>query len=144
MRVPSWLSWVLSRGPSFIQEPYRIRRRESRLTVHSMYGPSNIQKRSYNHFCSGKAISITYSECVSVALVIQHVKRTFPVAICGLSGFTTFSHTFRTNGTIFGGKKSYWTWKGCFDLSTAFIWNMSVLRKIKWDILCLLHRESSW
>jgi len=25
--------------------------------------------------CSGKAIRITYSECVSVALVIQHAKR---------------------------------------------------------------------
>jgi hypothetical protein len=26
------------------------------------------------HRCRGKAISITYSECVSVALVIQHAK----------------------------------------------------------------------
>jgi hypothetical protein len=32
--------------------------------------------RSRNHCCRGKAISIiTYSECMSVALVIQHAKR---------------------------------------------------------------------
>jgi hypothetical protein len=28
-----------------------------------------------NHFCRGKAINITYSECMPVALVIQHEKR---------------------------------------------------------------------
>jgi hypothetical protein len=33
--------------------------------------------RSRNHCCSGKTISITYSGCVSVALVIRHAKRTF-------------------------------------------------------------------
>jgi hypothetical protein len=31
--------------------------------------------RSRNHFCREKVISITYSECVLVALVIQHVER---------------------------------------------------------------------
>jgi hypothetical protein len=35
----------------------------------------NIEAHSCNHFCCGKAISITYSERVSVALVIQHAKR---------------------------------------------------------------------
>jgi len=35
----------------------------------------NIEARSRNHFCSGKTITITYSECVSVALVIQHALR---------------------------------------------------------------------
>jgi len=34
----------------------------------------NIESRSRNHCCHGKAISITYSECVSVALAIQHKK----------------------------------------------------------------------
>jgi len=32
----------------------------------------NIEARSCNHCCSGKAVSITYSESVFVALVIQH------------------------------------------------------------------------
>jgi hypothetical protein len=35
----------------------------------------NIEARSRNSCCRGKAISITYSECVSVALDIQHAKR---------------------------------------------------------------------
>jgi hypothetical protein len=35
----------------------------------------NIEARSCNHCCSGRAISITYSECVSVALVIQYAVR---------------------------------------------------------------------
>jgi hypothetical protein len=35
----------------------------------------NIGARSRNHCCRENAINITYSECVSVALVIQHAKR---------------------------------------------------------------------
>jgi len=35
----------------------------------------NIEVRSCNNCCSGKSISITYSECLSVALVIQHALR---------------------------------------------------------------------
>jgi len=33
------------------------------------------EMRARNHFCSGKAISITYSESVFVVLVTQHAKR---------------------------------------------------------------------
>jgi hypothetical protein len=40
-----------------------------------MHYKRNIQARSRNPCCRGKAISITHSECVSVALVIQHAKR---------------------------------------------------------------------
>jgi len=35
----------------------------------------NIEVRAPNHCCRGKAIIIAYSECVSVALFIQHAKR---------------------------------------------------------------------
>ena len=34
----------------------------------------NIEACLHNHCCCGKAISIAYSECMSVALVMQHVK----------------------------------------------------------------------
>ena len=34
-----------------------------------------IETRSRNHCCREKAVSITYSECVPVALVNQHAKR---------------------------------------------------------------------
>ena len=39
-----------------------------------------------NNFCSGKAVSITYSEWKSIVLDIQHVKRMLDVVICSLSG----------------------------------------------------------
>jgi len=40
-----------------------------------MYVSRNIEARLCNHCCSEKAISITYSECVFVPLVIQHAMR---------------------------------------------------------------------
>jgi hypothetical protein len=39
-----------------------------------MYIKCKIEDRSCNLCYSGKAISITYSECVFVALVIQHAR----------------------------------------------------------------------
>jgi hypothetical protein len=44
----------------------------------AMYVEGNIEARSRKHCYSGKAISITYSEFVSVALVIQHAIRMVP------------------------------------------------------------------
>jgi hypothetical protein len=35
----------------------------------------NIEARSCNHSCSGRVVSITYCECVCVALGIQHAMR---------------------------------------------------------------------
>jgi len=37
-----------------------------------MYIQRNIEARSRNRCCHGKAINITYSECVSVVLIIKH------------------------------------------------------------------------
>jgi len=50
----------------------------------------NIEERSCNHCCSGKAISITYCGCVCVALVIQHGIRMRHIVICALPGPTVF------------------------------------------------------
>ena len=55
-----------------------------------MYVERNIEARSCNHCCYGKAISVTYSESVFVALGIQHAMSTLHIVICGLSGFTIF------------------------------------------------------
>ena len=52
----------------------------------------NAEARSRNHFCSGKAISTTYSECVSVTFVIQRAVRMHHIVICGLSGSTIVFH----------------------------------------------------
>jgi hypothetical protein len=50
----------------------------------------NIEARYFSHCCSGKAISITYSESVFVALGIQHAMRMRHIIVCGLSGCTMF------------------------------------------------------
>ena len=44
--------------------------------------------RSRNHFCRAKAVSITYSECAPVILVIQHemrVRRTILLSVASLA-----------------------------------------------------------
>ena len=65
----------------------------------------NIDERSRNHCCGGKAVSTTYSECVFVALNIQRARRMrrikmSSVACLALQYFSTSSrkvHDFRTN-----------------------------------------------
>jgi hypothetical protein len=57
----------------------------------------NTDLRSRNHCYCRKAISIIYSECVSVALVIQHAKRMrriilSSVACPAVPYFSTLSH----------------------------------------------------
>jgi len=48
--------------------------------------------RSFDHSFSGKAKIITYSECVLVALVVQHAICMSHIFICGLSDSTTLCH----------------------------------------------------
>jgi len=57
-----------------------------------MYVERIFGARSRNHCCSRKAISITYSDCVSVARVIQHAKLMRHIVICGLPRSTIFFH----------------------------------------------------
>ena len=98
--------------------------------------------RSRNHCCRGKAVTITYSECVSVALAVQHAKRMRPiifsfVACLDLPYFSTLSHKSHDFG-----KKSY-EHKFCVLIfSTNFVWIFRILRRIQRDIninVCTLH-----
>jgi hypothetical protein len=57
-----------------------------------MYAQRNNETRSCNYCCSGKEISITYSDCVFVASGIQHAMRMRLIVICRLPGSTTFFH----------------------------------------------------
>jgi hypothetical protein len=92
----------------------------------------NIEARSRNHCCREKAISITCSECMSVALVIQHAKRMrrimWPVWICNI-----FSH-YLINGAILG--KTLLNIKCVFLLSLQLLsQTFLILRKIQRDII---------
>ena len=60
----------------------------------------NIELPSLNHCCRGNAMSVTYSERVSVPLITQHAKRMFRFVICGLSDSNIFPH-YAINGMIF-------------------------------------------
>jgi hypothetical protein len=51
----------------------------------------NTETRSWNNCCSGKAMNVTYSECVLVALGNHLAMRMGGIVICGLSGCAEFS-----------------------------------------------------
>jgi hypothetical protein len=62
-----------------------------------MYVKYNIEARSCNHCCRGKAISITYSACVFVCLVTQHVERMHRIIVSSVASpalqyFSMLSH----------------------------------------------------
>ena len=57
-----------------------------------MYVLHNIEVRSCNHCRREGAKGVTYSERVSVALGNQRERRVRHIVVCGLSGFTIFSH----------------------------------------------------
>ena len=65
-----------------------------------MYIQRNNEARPCNHCYRGKAISVTYRECVFEAFGIQHVKRTRHIVICGLPGSTIFFHIITKSDTI--------------------------------------------
>jgi len=76
-------------------------------TRQATYVYRNIQERSINHCCRTKAVSVTYSECVSVVLVMQHTQSACTV-LHGHQWPLRFYHFFPhclINGTIFRGEK---------------------------------------
>ena len=92
-----------------------------------------IVQRSRNHSCRGKTISVTCSECVSVALVTHHAKRKrhfiFPYLTClDLPYFCTISykrHDF--SGGVGGGMIEH---KMCVLIfSATFVRNISHSKK---------------
>ena len=64
---------------------------------------NKIEARSRNHCCRRKAISITYSECVSLASVTQHAMRMPRINLWPVWLYNIFPH-YLENGMIFGKK----------------------------------------
>ena len=93
----------------------------------------NIEVHSPYYCCRGKAVSSTYSECVSVALVSQHATRMRCIVICGLSGFTMFFPHYLINGTILGKKLLHM--KCVLIFSTLLSPPFLILRRIRRDII---------
>jgi hypothetical protein len=110
------------------------------LTRGAMHVHPDIGARSFKVCCAGKALSTTYSERVSVALVIQHAKRvrriTFSAVVCPvLSCFPTLPH-----------KRHSFRGKGVMNIKCVFRSSLQyllekflILRKIQRDInvLCV-------
>ena len=78
-------------------------RRDTILTRRAMGVKRNIEARWCKQCCSGKAIHITQTVCVFVALsVVHYAMRVRPSVVCGLPGSTVrISPHYLINGTIF-------------------------------------------
>jgi len=92
----------------------------------------NVDARSRYHCCHRKEISITYSECVFVALIIQHAKRMRRIILSSVAclDLQYFFQDFR--------KKSYWTPNVCFNICPNFFF----LRRIQRIAVINLHSSS--
>jgi len=94
----------------------------------------------YNHCCSGKAVSITYSECVSVVLVIQHAKCMCHIILLSVAcpAVPYFSTLFHKQNDF--EKKIYILYKMCVLIFiTTFAWNILILRRIYWCTVINVH-----
>jgi len=74
-----------------------------KLTSQAMYVSRNTETRSCIHCCSGKAVSITYSDCVFLALCVRYACAVlysychlWPVRLCNIFHYLI-------NGTIYVG-----------------------------------------
>jgi hypothetical protein len=130
------------RSSNFIQRKIKcngLKHRVERKQGRQMYVYRTTEGRSCNNYCRGKAISITYSECVFTALVIQYAKRVRRIILVYMGclfrpRFSTLSHEWQD----FRKKKLldilcvFWFYR--------FFLTFLILRKIKRDTLINVRR----
>jgi len=93
--------------------------------------------RSCNRGCLEQTISITYSECVFLALVIRHEKR---MRLLWLVWLYHIFPRYLINGKIF--RKNELNIKCVLIFSTLPVWNMFLIaRRIKRDIVTNIHKS---
>jgi hypothetical protein len=95
----------------------------------------NIYARSRNNCYRGRAISVTYSVCVSVALVIQHTKRMCHIVPCDLSDSRIPFPHYLINGTVFFKKEVTEHITCVLILSTNFYQRVLILISIQRNII---------
>jgi hypothetical protein len=85
-----------------------------------MYVSRNTEARSRNHCCSRKAKSITYSECVFLALVIRHAKRMRLAVLSSVASMSVLYFTTSHKHYDFR-EKNYWNIKYILIFSNIFV-----------------------
>ena len=103
---------------------------------------NNIEWRSCNHCCSGKAVSVTYSKCVSVALVTS-MQCASSVLYChpwSIWLYHIFPH-YVINGTIF--ERNLFNTKCVFWYSLQLLSEIFIIpRRILRNIITNVHTSS--
>ena len=97
-RFSSYRAWTLAYQPTCSDYDIRVHGNWTRETLCIW---RNIEARSRNHCCRGKAIRITYSECVRGYPTCK-AHSPYYVVMQGLPGSTTFLRHNLINGTMFG------------------------------------------
>jgi hypothetical protein len=116
------------------------RLRYNNVTRQAVY-VCHIEMWACNHCCSGKAISITYSECAFIALGIQQAVRMHHIVTGGLPGCTVFFHIFSYTERI----KEVIEHEMCVLIfSTKIYWNISRSKRIERDIIKNVYWSSKW
>ena len=93
-----------------------------------------------NHYCGGKAVSITYSECVFAPLGIQRATHIRHTAICSLPLLYYIFPHYLINGTV--SEKKLLNIKCVFRFSLQLLSEtFLILRRTERDIIINIHRE---
>jgi hypothetical protein len=137
-----WSGQVWKISPPVGFDPRTVQPVASCYTDYAILTPYNTEACSHNNCCHGTAIYITYSECVSVLLVIQHAKCMRCIILSStaclvLPNFSTLSH------------KKHAFWKNVIEcnlcvliLSTIFVRNIFQSKKNWARCYYILHRSS--